>query len=55
MAPKRTMREEEVVAVSVAMLMVVLRETAMPVPEALAPVPTGVTITTAVVVALYGC
>ena len=51
----RQMREEEVVAVRVAWLMVVLREIGMPVPEALAAVPAGVTRTGTEVVLLDGC
>jgi pyruvate/oxaloacetate carboxyltransferase len=50
--PVAELREEEEVAVRVAWLMVVLRETAMPVPEALAAVPAGVTMTGTEVVAL---
>ena len=53
--PVAVLREEEVVAVRVAWLMVVLRETGTPVPEALAAVPAGVTITGTEVVLLDGC
>jgi len=53
--PVPVLREEEVVAVRVAWLMVVLRGTDMPVPEALAAVPAGVTITGTEVVLLDGC
>ena len=53
--PVAVLREEEVVAVRVAWLMVVLRETGTPVPEALAAVPAGVTRTGTEVVLLGGC
>ena len=53
--PVAVLREEVEVAVRVALLMVVLRETGMPVPDALAAVPTGVTITGTEVVLLCGC
>ena len=53
--PVAVLREEEVVAVRVAWLMVVLRETGMPVPEALAAVPAGVTMTGTEVVPLDVC
>ena len=53
--PVAVLREEEVVAVRVAWLMVVLREIGMPVPEALAAVPAGVTRTGTEVVLLDGC
>ena len=53
--PVAVLREEEVVAVRVAWLMVVLRETGTPVPEALAAVPAGVTRTGTEVVLLDGC
>jgi len=50
--PVALLREEVEVAVRVAMLMVVLRETGTPVPEALAAVPAGVTMTGTEVVPL---
>ena len=53
--PVAVLREEEVVAVRVAWLMVVLREIGTPVPEALAAVPAGVTRTGTEVVLLDGC
>jgi hypothetical protein len=53
--PVALLRDEEEVAERVAMLIVVLRETGTPVPEALAAVPTGVTITGTDVVLLCGC
>jgi hypothetical protein len=53
--PVALLLEEEEVAVRVAMLMVVLRETGTPVPEALAAVPIGVTMTGTDVVLLKGC
>ena len=53
--PVAVLREDEVVAVRVAWLMVVLREIGMPVPEALAAVPAGVTMTGTEVVLLDGC
>jgi hypothetical protein len=52
--PVAVLREEEEVAVRVAWLMVVLRETGTPVPEALAAVPAGVTRTGTEVVLLDG-
>ena len=50
--PVAELREEEVVAVRVAWLIVVLRDMETPVPEALAAVPTGVTGAAVVVVLL---
>jgi hypothetical protein len=50
-----SLRDEEEVAVRVAMLIVVLRETETPVPDALAAVPMGVTMTGTEVVLLRGC
>jgi hypothetical protein len=53
--PVALLRDEEEVAVRVAMLIVVLRETGTPVPDALAAVPIGVTMTGTEVVLLCGC
>ena len=53
--PVALLRGEVEVAVRVAMLMVMLRETGTPVPEALAAVPAGVTMTGTEVVPLDGC
>lgn len=53
--PVALLLEEVEDAVRVAMLMVVLRETGTPVPEALAAVPAGVTITGTEVVLLFVC
>lgn len=53
--PVALLREEVEEAVRVAETMVVLRETETPVPDALAAVPAGVTMTGTEVVALRGC
>jgi hypothetical protein len=52
--PVALLRDEEEVAERVAMLIVVLRETGTPVPDALAAVPMGVTMTGTEVVLLRG-
>jgi hypothetical protein len=53
--PVALLRDEEVVAVRVAMLIVVLRVTGTPVPDAPAAVPMGVTMTGTEVVPLCDC